>query len=147
MKSIIKLIPIFGILSCSDARVDLKQISETDNINSIMLFIKPDNNYYSSKDDWFAVAANSQFDVDVTMLNTDSLGNEKNLNKVVLDSLYTINYKFSSISQNRIIVYGEGLRFNLRTFSPQFDSLYVTVLNKRLDTVYRHKFPMILSTP
>lgn len=147
MKTIFKLLPIIGILSCSDARVDLKQIEQTDKINSVMLFIKPDNKYYSSKDDWFAVAANSQFDVDANMLYTDSLGNEKNLNKMVLDSSYTIKYKFSSISQNRIIVYGEGLKFNIRTFNPQFDSLYVTVFNKQLDTVYWYKFPMILSTP
>lgn len=147
MKTIIKLLPIVSILSCSDAKVEVKQITETNNINSVMLFIKPDNKYYSSKDDWFAVAANSQFDVDANMLYTDSLGNEKNLNKMILDSLYTINYKFSSISQNRIVVYGEGLKFNLKTFSPQFDSLYVTVLDKQLDTVYMYKFPMILSTP
>lgn len=147
MKSILKIIPLLSILSCSDTMVKVNQIAESNNINSVMLFIKPDNKYYSSKDDWFAVAANSKFDVDATMLYTDSLGNEKNLNMMVLDSSYTIKYNFSSISQNKIVIYREGLKFNLITFSPQFDSMYVMVLNKQLDTVYKHKFPMILSTP
>jgi hypothetical protein len=147
MKTILKIIPLLSILSCSDTMVKVNQITENNKINSVMLFIKPDNYYYSSKEDWFAVAANSVFDVDANMIYTDTLGNEKNLNRMVLDSGYVINYKFSSISQNKIVVYGEGLKFNIRTFSPQFDSMYVTVLNKQLDTVYKHIFPMILSTP
>lgn len=147
MKTILKIIPLLSILSCSDAMVRINQISEANKINSVILLIKPDNKYYSSKDDWFAVASNSVFDVDVTMLYTDTLGKEKNLNMMVLDSGYMITYKFSSISQNKVIVYGEGLKFNLRTFSPQFDSMYVTVLNKQSDAIYKHTYPMILSTP
>ena len=154
MKNIIPLLILSLIFSCDKEVITLNQVGSTKSINAVVLSIDSITKYSSINEDWFSIASNRSYDVSTKFYHNDSLGNITNLTNMIIDSNYFVRYELYPLSKSKITILDKtkeggdlGLLFNIRTSTPEFGYMDVKIHNKKCDTIFRYRYPIIVSTP
>jgi hypothetical protein len=154
MKNIIPLLMLSLIFSCENDEIVVQQIVSNKKINAIELSIDSITKYSSLNEDWFSIAANSTYKVSTKFFNNDSLGNINNLTNIIIDSNYVVKYEFHQSAKSKITILDKtkeggdlGLFFNIKTAAPEFGFMDVKIFNKKCDTIFHYKYPLIVSAP
>lgn len=154
MKNIIPLLMLSLILSCDKEVFTLQQVAPSKNINAVELSIDSITKYSSINEDWFSIASNSTYKVSTQFYHNDSIGNITNLTNMIIDSNYFVIYELYPLSKSKITILDKtkeggdlGLLFNIKTSTPEFGYMDVKIHNKKCDTIFRYRYPIIVSTP
>jgi hypothetical protein len=154
MKNFLLFLGLISIFSCEKEVVQAKDVVKAKQINAVILAIDSITKYSSINEDWFSIASNNSYNVSTEFFNNDSLGNVINLTKMIIDSNYFVKYELYPLSKSKIIILDKnkeggdlGLLFNIRTSTPEFGYMDVKIHNKKCDTIFHYKYPIIVSTP
>ena len=154
MKNFLLFFSLISIFSCEREVFTLQQVVSNKKINAIELAIDSTTKYSSINEDWFSIASSRSYVVSTKFYHNDSLGNITNLTNIIIDSNYVVRYEFHQSSKSKITILDKtkeggdlGLLFNIKTSTPEFGYMDVKIHNKKCDTIFRYRYPIIVSTP
>lgn len=154
MKNIIPLLILPLLFSCEKEEIVLQQFASSKKINAIVLSVDSITKYSSINEDWFSIASNTSYDVSTKFYYNDSIGNITDLTSMIIDSNYFVKYELNPSFKSKITILDKnkeggdlGLLFKIKTSTPEFGVLDVKVYNKKCDSIFHYKYPIIISTP